>query len=201
MIDFKELKLVIKKACFVEKTEDIDSRFGFTIDIEKLEQFLALEHADLHVIGFGDKLRSKVPTYEDLQVISEYIYKKEIINNIYNGSSQIATFMLYTNMNDLNGTVECKEEQEEIYGKLNNPENIDIGLVNSIITENPIYRALVVRRFNYKEDKFDYAIYFRSNRVMINYIKELKEEGDFEEPSGEVEVIEPVEDSVAASEE
>lgn len=187
MIDFKELKSVIKRACFVEKTEDIDSRFGFTIDIEKLEQILNQE-SDLHVIAFDDKLRSRIPTYEDLQVISEYIYKKEIINGIYNGNSQIATFMIYSDM----GETKDEAEAAAIYDRLNNPECVDISLINGIVTEKPIYRALIVRRFNYKEDKFDYAIYFRSNRVMINYIKGLRADGEFDEVSGDVEAVEEV---------
>lgn len=180
MIDFKELKLVIQKASIVDKT-DISSRFHFSIDVEKLEQLLAANNTDLHVIAGTKNIVSKVPGIEDIQFISEYITKKEQFSYIFNGSTNVASLILYC---DMNGTFKIGTESEEIdkdvlFNKLNNEEDIDIGIVNTLVSETPIYRALIIRKFNVKEDKFDYSIFFRSNRNMINYIKELKEEGSF----------------------
>jgi hypothetical protein len=179
MIDFKELKVLIQKASSVDKT-DISSRFKFSVDVEKLEQLLN-QKSDLHVIAGTQLVESRIPDFEDVQLVSEYVYKKEHFASIFNGSSQIATFLLYC---DMNGSFSVGTDSEtftsgDIYAKLNT-EDIDMDIMNVIVSDTPIYRVLVVRRFNTKEDKFDYAIFFRSNRNMINYIKDLKEDGKFD---------------------
>lgn len=195
MVDFKELKTIIKKACVVDKT-NLDSRLSFSVDVDKLESFLRKEN--LHVMAFADQLVSFIPDPSDLQLIGEYIYRKEIINGVMDGYSQIVTFIIY---NDDSLTTE--EQINENYQLLNNnglENGIDVKLASKIVSENPIYRVLVVRRFNNKEDKFDYNIYFRSNRTMINYINSLKEEGTFENSTGVVDVVEEKTEAPATEE-
>ena len=55
--------------------------------------------------------------------------------------------------------------------------NKDIATV--LASEFPMYRTMVVRRFDNRKDKFVYSIYFRSSYSMITYINSLKEEGSF----------------------
>ena len=57
-------------------------------------------------------------------------------------------------------------------------------MITGICINYPIYRTLIIRKFNKKRDKFEYSIYFRSNYNMITYIKSLKENGEF--LSGEI---------------
>ena len=91
MINFSDLKFIIIKNCKTVDNTDIGSRFGFTIDVEKLEKALN-EKSDLHVVGFSPVIESRVPNITEIQPISEYVYKKVEINTIFNGSTNIATF-------------------------------------------------------------------------------------------------------------
>lgn len=188
MIDFKELKVLIQKASTASKT-NLSDMFSFEIDTEKLEEALN-KKSDLHVLRFTENVKSALPSTTEYSLISEYIYKKEAFDGIYDGQSQVASFIIYC---DKEGSVEIPgltpETAKDFYS-LDYKKQIEIA--NYIMAELPVYRTLVIRRFNIKEEKFDYLIYFRSNRVMINYIKNLREVGQFESNSGEVEVVEEV---------
>lgn len=190
MIDFKELKHLIIKTCKSDHTEDINSRFSFSIESAKLEQ--SLSNTDLHVIGFTKEVVSRVPTYDDLQLIEEYIpkYKKDLLEEVYDGNSQILTLTLYCTKD---GELELRDQnnnpidKEDLFTKLNGSEDeLDRNTILSIIENYPIYRTLIIRKFNNRKDRFDYSIYFRSNYNMIDYIKELKETGLFESHDDEV---------------
>lgn len=176
MINFSDLKFIIIKNCKTVDNTDIGSRFGFTIDVEKLEKALN-EKSDLHVIGFSPVIESRVPNITEIQPISEYVYKKIEIHTIFNGSTNIATFLLYC---DKNGELKVKDSDnheytnEEITAALNNSEEEKADWIAKEIAINyPVYRVLIVRRFDKRKDKFTYDIYFRSNYNMITYIKSL----------------------------
>lgn len=194
MIDFKELKQLIQKASITSKS-NISDMFSFEIDTEKLEDMLN-KKSDLHVLKFTPDVKSAKPTTADYALISEYIYKKEAFDGIYDGQSQVASFIIYC---DKNGSVNIPGLTPEIVKDFYNLDpKKQIEIANYIIAELPVYRTLVIRRFNIKEEKFDYLIYFRSNRIMINYIKNLREVGQFENNSGEVDMVAvetPVEDA------
>jgi len=187
MIDFKELKALIQKSSTSNKT-NLSDMFAFEIDADKLEELLS-KKSDLHVLRFDNEaIHSKKPGITDYELISEYIYKKEAFDGIYDGNSQIATFIIFC---DVNGTANIPGLALEDIDKFNTLEKKDqIAIANYIMSELPVYRTLVIRRFNIREEKFDYLIYFRSNRVMINYIKTLREEGQFETSSGEIDQVE-----------
>lgn len=186
MIDFKELKLLIQKASITSKT-NLSDMFSFEIDTEKLEDMLN-KKSDLHVLRFTPEVKSAKPTTADYSLISEYIYKKEAFDGIYDGQSQIASFIIYC---DKEGTINVPGlTPETIKDFYNLDHEKQVEIANYIMSELPVYRTLVIRRFNIREEKFDYLIYFRSNRVMINYIKNLREVGQFENNSGEVDVVE-----------
>ncbi len=185
MIDFKELKLLIQKASTTSKA-NLSDMFSFEIDTEKLEEMLN-KKSDLHVLRFTPDVKSAKPTTADYALISEYIYKKEAFDGIYDGQSQVASFIIYC---DKEGTVNIPGLTPETIKDFYNldPEK-QVEIANYIMAELPVYRTLVIRRFNIREEKFDYLIYFRSNRVMINYIKNLREVGQFENNSGEIDVV------------
>lgn len=181
MIDFKDLKQTIQKACKSEQSTDINERFKFSINTYKLEKILN-QKSDLHVIGFKEEIVSHIPTVEELQLITEYAHKKDEIETIYDGFTQVITFLLYC---DKNGELGFANEDgsaidnKEIFDQLNKPELINKELLTGISINYPIYRTLIIRRFNKRKDKFEYSIYFRSNYNMITYIKSLKENGQF----------------------
>lgn len=185
MIDFKELKLLIQKASITSKT-NLSDMFSFEIDTEKLEELLN-KKSDLHLLRFTSEIKSAKPTPADYALISEYIYKKEAFDGIYDGQTQIASFIIYC---DKEGTIEIPGLENDVRDFYNLDPEQQIKIANYIMAELPVYRTLVIRRFNIREEKFDYLIYFRSNRVMINYIKNLREVGQFENNSGEVDTVE-----------
>lgn len=185
MIDFKELKLLIQKASITSKT-NLSDMFSFEIDTEKLEELLN-KKSDLHLLRFTSEIKSAKPTPADYALISEYIYKKEAFDGIYDGQTQIASFIIYC---DKEGTIEIPGLENDVRNFYNLDPEQQIKIANYIMAELPVYRTLVIRRFNIREEKFDYLIYFRSNRVMINYIKNLREVGQFENNSGEVDTVE-----------
>jgi len=178
MIEFKELKTLIQKATVVDKT-DISNMFSFTVDQEKLEDLLS-KKTDLHVLNLGP-IKSRRPTLDDYIPVSEYVYKKEAFDGIFNGETNIANFIIYCDM-DGKAVLELSDEEKETGAFSRNT-------INFIMSELPIYRTLIIKRFNAREEKFDYLIYFRSNRVMINYIKALREEGEFENVTGNLEAV------------
>ena len=186
MIDFKELKLLIQKASTTSKA-NLSDMFSFEIDTEKLEEMLN-KKSDLHILRFTPNVKSAKPTTADYALISEYIYKKEAFDGIYDGQSQVASFIIYC---DKEGTVNIPGLTPETIKDFYNLDlEQQVKIANYIMAELPVYRTLVIRRFNIREEKFDYLIYFRSNRVMINYIKNLREVGQFESNSGEIDVVE-----------
>lgn len=179
MIEFKELKTLIQKATVVDKS-DISNMFAFSVDADRLEELLS-KKTDLHVLDLGP-ITSRVPSLDDYVLVSEYVYKEEAFNGIFDGETNIANFIIYC---DMNGKVVLElSDEEEATGKFSK------STINYIMAELPVYRTLVIKRFNTREEKFDYLIYFRSNRVMINYIKALREEGEFENTTGNLEIIE-----------
>lgn len=62
---------------------------------------------------------------------------------------------------------------------INTDENPDKEIAMILAEDYPMYRAMVVRRFDNRKDKFVYSIYFRSSYSMITYINSIKEEGKF----------------------
>ena len=177
MIDFKELKTLIQKASITNRT-NLNDMFGFSIDIEALQEMLS-KKSNLHILDLTDDdtgvIKSKKPGNSDYALVSEYVYKKEAFDTIFDGHSEIASFIIYCDDNDV------------VAGSFEKTAENRTEIINSIMAELPVYRTLVIRRFNIKEEKFDYLIYFRSNRVMINYIKTLREDGEFENNTGDVE--------------
>lgn len=186
MIGFKDLKSIIVRNCRTlddkNSSGDINSRFNFVINVDRLEKALS-NKSDLHVVAFTNSIVSRVPKIDELQLISEYVHKREEINTIFDGKTQIATFMFYCDMegsmsienNDTKTSYSSKELSDMI-----NCEEPDKDTATVIATEFPMYRAMVVRRFDKRKDKFVYSIYFRSSYSMITYINSLKEHGQFE---------------------
>jgi hypothetical protein len=184
MIGFKDLKsIIVRNSRTVDdknKSSDINAKFNFTINVDRLEKALSSK-SDLHVVAFSKNIVSRVPDISELQLISEYVHKKEEINTIFDGKTQIATFMFYC---DMNGTLHIGEKDntytsKEICDAINTDEEPDKEIAMILAESFPMYRAMVVRRFDNRKDKFVYSIYFRSSYSMITYINSLKEEGKF----------------------
>lgn len=159
MIEFTDLKQLINIACTTEQSENMNDKFKFSINFGKLEKLLNQKGTNLHVISGGEVKTSYIPDISELQGISEYIKSINEANSIFNGNAQIMEFILY---NDKNGSMKI----------MNKDSNSDIC---NIMMNLPVYRTLIIRKFNTKKDKFEYLIYFRSNYNMIMYIKDLKE--------------------------
>jgi hypothetical protein len=183
MIGFKDLKSVIVRNSRTtddkNKSSDINAKFNFVINVDRLEKALNSK-SDLHVVAFGKNIVSRVPDISELQLISEYVHKKEEINTIFDGKTQIATFMFYC---DMNGQLHIGQKDKEYTAKeisdLINTDNPDKEIAMILAENYPMYRTMVVRRFDNRKDKFVYSIYFRSSYSMITYINSLKEEGKF----------------------
>lgn len=194
MIGFKDLKSIIVRSSRTtddkNKSSDINNKFNFVINVDRLEKALSSK-SDLHVVAFTKNIVSRVPEISELQLISEYVHKREEINTIFDGKTQIATFMFYCDMNNQLhiGEKENTYTAKEISDAINTDENPDKEIAMILAEGFPMYRTMVVRRFDNRKDKFVYSIYFRSSYSMITYINSLKEEGKFnsEEESTPVE--------------
>ena len=177
MIEFKYLKKLIIKACKTAITEDLNKAYKFTINKEKLQNNLDAAGANLKVINcFNDfesnpNIESYNPSFKDIMLISEYIQKKNEIENIFNDRTHVTQFLLYIPNN----------EGEDNIDKLLKSDNIDYGTITKIVgelTTVPVYRVFIVRKFNKKREMFEYSIYFRSNNIMMEYINNIKESGE-----------------------
>lgn len=185
MLTFNELKPIISKCCSTKQTTNLSEKYHFSIDFKKLEDALIKENADLHVMAFRDSAESVIPGIFDIQMLSEYAHKQENTSDLFfNDTIEFISFMLFsTKEGELfkeNGQQPLQEE--ELYTLLNTgvpaevavdevqETEIDLELVNEIIDSAPIYRVVVIKRFNQARDRFDYNIFFRSNNEMFSYV-------------------------------
>lgn len=182
-ISFKDLRSIIVKCCSAEKSDDISSRFGFSIDLVKMENILKQKKSYLHVIGFSKSLKSRVPFLDDLQMISEYVYGEQM-DSILNGKSQICSFMVFSKATQ-EGVTEISLEDgtvlnnKQIFDKCNNNKNVDTDTIRCIINNFPVYRIIVAKVFDSVNEKFEYKVYIRSNHQMVDYFKFLTDHPNF----------------------
>ena len=173
MIEFKDLKQLISKACSTEQSEDdINKRFKFSINFEKLEKILNQKGTDLSVIAPVSSVCSWVPGIDEILTISEYTKNKSDIEFIFDGNTEIMEFLLYSTKNGAMKVPEVPVKKDIVSVSEEKKSIIDIMM------DFPVYRTLIARKFDKRNDKFEYAIYFRSNYNMIMYIKDLKEKND-----------------------
>lgn len=173
MLKFTEIKKVISNCC---RSNNQGNIFNFSIDYKKLESELTKNN--LHVLAFAEQGNSEPLYLDSIQLVSEYIKHPKEFDAIYNGQSEYLKFMLYVASDNSFFDVDGNPvSNEKMFEYLNS--GYSDSAIFSIIKNLPIYRVIVVRKFNPKKEKFDYVIYFRSNNEMITYIKGLKEEGDF----------------------
>ena len=180
MIGFKDLKFIIQKNCKAEQSEDGGGAFKFCINVDNLENSLS-QKSDLHVLAFTKTIESHIPDPEELQFITEYVQSKEEVKTIMNGHVQIANLIVYCDMEgqlQIGGDDDYQLTTKEISDKVN-CENPDKSIAALLTTEFPIYRILIVRKFDAKRDQFTYIEYFRSNYAMVGYIKELRAANKF----------------------
>ena len=186
LTEFRELRSLIQKACKGIPDAPIEDRFGFTINCSDLEKILTQNKTGLHVMSFTNEIVSHVADITDIQLLTEYVFKKDEIMTILDGKTQIAFLMLYGTYdgksvicdnnnnpisdadlyNILNNNVEDQQEGKKL------PESKD--LITHIASELPIHRVLLIKRFNKKREIYQYSIYFRYNYYMLNYINDLK---------------------------
>lgn len=182
-ISFKDLRSIITKCCTAEHSDDIASRFGFSIDLVKMENILKQKKSFLHVIGFSKNVKSRVPYTEDLQMISEYVYGEQM-DSILNGKSQICSFMIFSKCTQ-EGVVEISMEDgtvltdKQIFDKCNNSKNVDLNTARCILNNFPIYRIIIAKVFDAANEKFEYKVYIRSNHQMVDFYKFLTDNPDF----------------------
>ena len=181
MIEFKYLKKIIIKSCKTENTDDLNMAYKFSINKEKLQGYLNEVGANLKVLNcsVGDfwidnSIKSFSPDFKDITLISEYIQKKNEIETIFNDRTHVAQFLMYIPNTENNGGV---DEIEKLLGTT----TIDNGVISKVVGELatvPVYRVLIVRKFNKKREMFEYSIYFRSNNIMMEYINSMKQTGE-----------------------
>lgn len=180
MLSFKELKILISKSCkVISRSEDITDRFSFEIDFTKLEKKLQTADPNLHVLSFNDKTLSYIPYLSDVQLVTEYLHTPEELNMVFNGKSEICTFMIFSTLTEKETvTIESNGKEltsNEIFDICNGEsEQINFDVVKGIISQLPLYQVLVVRTFNKKQERFEYKIFFRSNYEMVGLFKSIR---------------------------
>ena len=179
------LSNIIRKCCTVTNAEstNIEDRYAFTINTEKLEMLLKQKKTNLHVIALNKTLESVIVGIEDIPLISEYVHDSKIYKNIFEKGSEFVSFMLFSTVNE-NGNIDLVTENEEgvtipltdkeIYENGNDSESLDNEFIVNVTKDLPCYRVLVIRIYNYYEDKFEYKILIRSNFNMVTFQKANK---------------------------
>jgi hypothetical protein len=170
MIEFKDLKKIITKSCKSVDATDLNNAYKFIINVDKLNKILTQavdnKKENIRIAMFNENkegdpyiISSKVPSYDidDIEDILEYTQNPSELKEIFNGKSHVARFILIIEDKEVHGTPVVTLED---------------------LTDKPIYRALIIHKFNKKREKFEYCIYFRSNKVMMQYINNLKESGE-----------------------
>jgi hypothetical protein len=196
MVKFKDLKVATLRCCKTKQSADISDRFSFEIDFAKLEKALKELDSNLHVLSFAEKKESHIPSLEDVQLLVEYLHKPREIETVFDGQTQICTFMIYyTAQHESNDTYREFESfadaetntpytQEDLFKFCN--VAIDFSLIHEIIEKVPMYQVLVYKTFNNRKDKFDYQVNFRSNYEMVGYHK-FVESKELDEEEAEIE--------------
>ena len=196
MFTLTDLTTMIRKCCArPESATSTTSRYQFEIDFAKLENMLKQKKTNLHAIGLQKILLSKpISIIEDSQFISEYINNKNVLQASLSDGTEIVKFMMFSTENE-NGTNRPKYEDEEgniveiqdkeLFSMLNDPEQVSEDLIKEIIMNYPVYRVIVVRLFNEKNDRYDYNVNIRSNYQMISYMRSIanKENSDEAAPA------------------
>lgn len=191
-----DLTVMVRKCCArPENATALTSRYQFEIDFAKLENMLKQKKTNLHAIGLQKILLSKpISIIEDSQFISEYINNKNVLQASLSDGTEIVKFMMFSTENE-NGTNRPKYEDEEgniveiqdkeLFSMLNDPEQVSEDLIKEIIMNYPVYRVIVVRLFNEKNDRYDYNVNIRSNYQMISYMRSIanKENSDEAAPA------------------
>lgn len=175
MITLVDLRNIIHPFC--KPIKNSDNVFSFEIDSEKLEEELR-KTTDLHVIGMDKVIQSRVPTLDDIPILSEYVFNRGVMEELLKGNVQIIILNLYS---DKEGTYKIKEfgkvlEDEEVFERLNNPDKIDRKLIARLVTDLPCYRILITKRFVEKGDKLSYSTRIRYNKAMVAAYKDLHSE-------------------------
>lgn len=179
----QNLTIYIKKCCTAFNTEEVSDRYKFALDAFKLDNMLKQKKTNLHVIAFNKSLESKIPTIEDIQMISEYVHEPKLYKKIFDGKSEFISFMLFSTYNQ-DGPISLEYENEDgdqcvmtdkdIFVSCNT--EVDNDFIVNISKDLPCYRVLVVRTFNTELDKFEYKVNIRSNYSMVTFQKSNKEE-------------------------
>ena len=180
-LSFWELRDAISKSCScATNNSDLSNRFGFSINIEKLEKNFRDKKSSCYSLAFAKELKSRVPSFNDIQLISEYMRDPEELALTFNGEVQVCELLVFST-EKLEGTVELNDENgntlsdERLFELCNDPESLSKDVIDSIIINLPMYKVLVTRIFNYEKDSFDYNIYIRSNYEMVTYYKAVQE--------------------------
>lgn len=197
MINLVDLRNIIHPFC--KPVKNSDNVFSFEIDSEKLEEELKKE-TDLHVIGMDRVIQSRVPTLDDVPILSEFVFNRSVMEELLKGNVQIIILNLYS---DKDGTYKIKEfgnvlDEQEVFERLNDPDKIDRKLIARLVTDLPCYRILITKRFVEKGDKLTYSTRIRYNKAMVNAYNELhssdskneEEKGTEEADEGELVTVE-----------
>lgn len=179
-LSFKEIRIAISKSCSAVQTDDISDRYAFTLDTTKLENIFKQKKSSLHVMAFNKIVESRVPSVNDIQLITEYMRQDNEIDTTFNGKVQVCEFMIYCKHN-IQGPIEINDEDgnpysdKDLFNFCNNKEELADEIIYGIIKNFPVYKILVTREFDYNSDMFEYKIYIRSNYEMVTYYKALTE--------------------------
>lgn len=177
-LSFSEIRSIITKCCGTNQTSELSDKYSFDMNISKMENILKQKKTELHALAFNKTIESRVPSYNDIQLVTEYMKDEKEINYTFNGTNQIAELMLYYQANN-QGAMEIKDQDgnlitdKELFNLCNNPESLDKEIIFNIVKNMPIYRILIVRGFNTESDRFEYKIYIRSNYNMISFYRDV----------------------------
>jgi hypothetical protein len=189
MVLFDALKPLITSACRISNydSNNIKDRYQFSINMEQLEEIINKADPTFHILAVDNKevspekdehsiLHSKTMTNSDITNIMEYIHKPKEVDSFIHDNVNYIEFMIYCT--DIKNEELKKEVVDNITTEDGSTKPIWCpyrndglnDLVSKVVSYFPVYKVLVMRKFNFKKDKFIYSILFRSNYEMIEYV-------------------------------
>lgn len=176
--EFKTIRNCIVNCCSNCST-DIEKSYEFEIDFVKLRNMFKQKSLDLHIMAFNKKIKSEKPIIQDLMLLTEYVKQNKDYECMFDGKTNIVQFMLFYSKNK-DGDADILDDNDNELSEKNifelcNGNKLDEDLIKTIVGSLPVFRIVVMKYFDFKQEQFKYKVFLRQNDAMIQYYSNHKE--------------------------
>ena len=134
---------------------------------------------DLHIMAFNKKIKSEKPIIQDLMLLTEYVKQNKDYECMFDGKTNIVQFMLFYSKNK-DGDADILDDNDNELSEKNifelcNGNKLDEDLIKTIVGSLPVFRIVVMKYFDFKQEQFKYKVFLRQNDAMMQYYSNHKE--------------------------